>query len=95
MTISSLAYSPPIKNFKSQHNNYISSISQSLKRNLLRLMQTRPLNPLQLLQKLALQRFVIRLGPRPVFLERLGDADLEVQTAAANLARHLGARKCL
>mmetsp|Transcript_19643 Transcript_19643/g.36776 ORF Transcript_19643/g.36776 Transcript_19643/m.36776 type:complete len:94 (-) Transcript_19643:427-708(-) len=93
MSISSPAYLP--SNSISQHNNCTSSISQGLKRNLLRLVHTRPLNPLQLLHKLGLQRFVIRLGPRPVFLERLGDADLEVQTAAANLARHLGARKCL
>ena len=40
-------------------------------------------------------RIVIGVGPRAVLLERLGDAHLEVEAAAAHLPRHLGAREGL
>jgi len=60
---------------------------QCLKGDFLGIVQTRPLDPLQLLHELALQGIVVRLGPRPVLLERLGDAHLEIQAPPAHTWR--------
>ena len=60
---------------------------------LLRLVEARAVNLLELLHELLLEREVLHEGA--VLLERLRDRDLEVHAAAANLARDLRTRQRL
>ena len=68
---------------------------QGLEGDLLGLVEGGPVDRLELAHELSLERLVIGVRPGSVFLEGLGDADLEVEAAAADLPGDLGARKLL
>jgi hypothetical protein len=65
---------------------------EGLKCDFLCLVEGGPLDGLELVHEFSLEGLVVGVGPRPVFLERLGDADLKVEATPADLAGDAGAR---
>lgn len=74
---------------------YTSARLESFKGDFLRFVERGSVDGLELGHEFLLQGIVIGVRPGSVFLEWLGDRNLEIQASTAYLTRDLGSGECL